>query len=296
MVKVAFSTIACPTWTLDRVVDAAERWGFQGVELRTFGPADTRLACEPGLTGGGKVRSLFARAGVQIAGVATGVAFDAPVFPPVMGWAITDTDKAVVQAKRCIEIAHEVGAPFVRVFGFERRSNERWASFRNRVATRLRLAVDAVRNLNTAIVVENGGSFARAELLAELLDQVNLPICRACYNLPAGLAAGDDPAKAVAALGYRLSMARVKDLDAHGRPVPLGEGVQPVREFVGAVAKSPAQWLVYEWDRLWMPDLADAQDVLPGAAETLVRMVARARGLPGASAAGAASPVRTPAA
>jgi sugar phosphate isomerase/epimerase len=282
MVKVAFSTIACPNWTLDRVADAAERWGYQGVELRTFGPADTRLACEPGLTGGEKVRTMFRRAGVAVAGVATGVHFDAPVFPPVMGWAITDTDKSVVQAKRCVEIAHDIGAPFVRVFGFERRSNERWSSFMQRVGARLRLAVDSARHMDTTIVVENGGSFAKAELLAELLDRVNLPICRACYNLAAGLAAGDDPIKAVSMLGYRLSMARVKDLDSHGKPVPLGEGVQPIREFAAAVARMPsAQWLVYEWDKLWMPELAEPEDVLPMAAEGLIRTVARARGLPG---------------
>jgi sugar phosphate isomerase/epimerase len=285
MVKVAFSTIACPTWTLDRVADAAERWGYQGVELRTFGPADTRLACEPALTGREKVRSMFARAGVAIAGVATGARFDAPVFPPVMGWAITDTDKSVVQAKRCVEIAHDIGAPHVRVFGFERQNNERWSSFIHRVATRLRLVVDSARHMDTTIVVENAGSFATAERLTELLDRVNLPICRACYNLVNGLQAGDDPMKAVSSLGYRLAMARVKDLDSHGMPVPLGEGVQPVREFVAAVAKVPtAQWLVYEWDRLWIPDIAPAEDVLPGAAEMLIRAVARAQNLPGSHA------------
>lgn len=286
MVKVAFSTIACPTWTLDRVADAAERWGYQGVELRTFGPADTRLACEPGLTGGDKVRRLFHRAGVSIAGVGTGVRFDATIFPPVMGWAITDTDKSVVQAKRCIEIAHDVGAPFVRVFGFERQSNERWTSFIHRVATRVRLTVDAARNMDTTVVVENGGSFAKAERLAELLDRVNLPICRACYSMTSGQAAGDDPIAAIRTLGYRLATARVKDLDAHGTPVALGEGVQPVKEFVAAVARSTsAQWLVYEWDKLWLPELPDAGDVLPGAAEYLIRAVARAKGLPGADAA-----------
>jgi len=282
MVKVAFSTIACPTWTLDRVAHAAERWGFQGVELRTFGPADTRLACEPALTGREKIRSMFDRARVAIAGVGTGVRFDAPVFPPVMGWAISDTDKSVTQAKRCVEIAHDIGAPYVRVFGFERQSNERWTAFIHRVASRLRLAVDSARNMDTTIVVENAGSFAKAERLVELLDRVNQPICRACYNLAAGLAAGDEPGKAVATLGYRLATARVKDLDAHGRPVPLGEGVQPIREFVDALTKAPgAQWLVYEWDKLWMPDLADADDVLPMAAEGLIRTVARARNLPG---------------
>src|SRR5713226_7256797 len=33
-VKLAFSTLACPAWSLDQVVEAAVEYGYQGVELR----------------------------------------------------------------------------------------------------------------------------------------------------------------------------------------------------------------------------------------------------------------------
>lgn len=283
MVKVAFSTVACPDWTLDRVAAAASRWGFQGVELRTFGWAGTRLACEPALTSGAKVRRMFGEAGVEIAGVGTGVRFDEPVFPPVIGHAISDTNKSVVAAKRTIEIAHAIGAPYVRVFGFEPGRREKFARFQQRVAGRIALAADAARNMDVTVVVENAGIFAGAQALKDLLDEIEASHSsirvRACYNLANAVKAGDDLAQGIDILGSKLVTARVKDLNASGMPVPLGAGTLPVREFVRAVAHSrSARWLVFEWDKLWLPELSGADEVMPGAASSFVRMVAEARG------------------
>ena len=190
------------------MASAAARWGFQGVELRTFGWADTRLACEPAMTAGEKVRRLFGEVGVEIAGIGTGVRFDDPVFPPVIGHVITDTLKSVTAAKRTIEIAHEVGAPFVRVFGFEPRTREKFSRFQQRVAARIALAADAARNMDVTLVVENAGAFASAESLKGLLDEVEASHSsirvRACYNLANAAKAGDDLARGVDTLGAKL--------------------------------------------------------------------------------------------
>ena len=90
MIRTAFSTTACPDWTLDRVARAAADWGYAGVELRSLGGGGTELACEPALTDPEKTRAMFAGAGVSIASIATGVRFDEAVFPPVVGHILLD--------------------------------------------------------------------------------------------------------------------------------------------------------------------------------------------------------------
>src|SRR5688572_18579331 len=95
MFKTAFSTVACPEWTLARVASAAAEYGYSGVELRTFGSGSTQFACDPALTAPEKVRSLFGAAGTEIASLATSVAFDEPVRPPVLGRAIGDYERTV---------------------------------------------------------------------------------------------------------------------------------------------------------------------------------------------------------
>ena len=32
--KLSFSTLGCPEWSFDKVLDEAERLGFQGIEIR----------------------------------------------------------------------------------------------------------------------------------------------------------------------------------------------------------------------------------------------------------------------
>ena len=50
MIRLAFSTLGCPSWPLARILDAAGRLGYDGVELR-FVEGDDALWARPELTG-----------------------------------------------------------------------------------------------------------------------------------------------------------------------------------------------------------------------------------------------------
>lgn len=88
--KPAFSTIACPDWTLDRIVPLARELGYAGIELRSFGQtgggqSGSDLACEPCYTSARKLRELFETEGVEPACIATSIRYDHVVFPPSSG-------------------------------------------------------------------------------------------------------------------------------------------------------------------------------------------------------------------
>lgn len=273
MLRIAYSTVACPEWTLERVAAAAAEYGFSGVELRSEGRGGTRFACEPGLTGGPKVRAIFHAEGVDIAGLASGVRFDAQVFPPVIGNVLPSRDASVREGKEMVALASEVGARYLRVYGFETQGRERHASAMKRICGRLAQVVDHARNRDVEVMIENGGSFPSVDDLVEMIERVNHPLLAALYDIGSGVQAGDDPARACAALGARLRAARVRDLRGD-HPCMLGDGDLPVQAFVEAVSKTAAAWssdpwLVFTWDRAWLTDLAPAERVLPEAARRL---------------------------
>src|SRR5690606_1814955 len=118
MIKPAFSTVACPDWTLERVFRTAAEYGYEGVELRTFGFGSTCVACDPARTATEKIQALSEETGVRIATLATGISFEAPIRPPVIGRVISDTERPQREAKRMVDLAVAINAPFVRVFGF----------------------------------------------------------------------------------------------------------------------------------------------------------------------------------
>ncbi|HVZ95052.1 MAG TPA: sugar phosphate isomerase/epimerase [Phycisphaerales bacterium] len=269
MLRLAFSTVATPDWTLPRVVEAAAQYGYDGVELRSMGRGGAELACEPALTDGAKVRRLFADAGLTPSGVASGCTFDAPVNPPVMGELLKPHEKIIANAKQYIDIAHEIGASYARVYAFKIPNGERRHRTLTRIARRLAAVCTHARHRNVSVVIENGGDFSSASDLAEIINVVGSPYLMALYDLEAGMAVGDQPRDAVRLLGRKLIAARIKD-SLHGRPCALGKGSLPCRELIRAMREANSSaWLVYTWDRAWLSHLAPSEEMLPHAARQL---------------------------
>lgn len=266
MFKTAFSTVACPDWTLEQVCRSGAEWGYDGVELRTFGPASRGFASDPALMSSEKARRLLAQSGLEPAVVASSVGFAEPIRPLLLGRVISDTERSVREAKAAIDIAASIECPLVRVFGFEFPASESRRSGIRRVTERLLLAADAARHTGVKLVVENGGSFSSAEDLAELLDGVRNELVGAAYSIAVGSLAGDEPDEAVRLLGERLWVYKLKDRDRNKQPCPIGQGGIPCRAAVGALASAGFKgWVVVEWDRAWIPGLSEAELVLPEA-------------------------------
>lgn len=265
----AFSTVCCPEWTLPTVFERAAQAGFGAVELRTFGDESRAFACEPAHTAPEKIRAWSAKWGVRVACLATSCRFDEPIFPPVVGNAISDTERTVRQAQRAVTLAATIECPLVRVFGFELTTSERVAAGEARVIERLAAVCDHAHRTGVSVVLENGGTWATGAALRGLIDRVGSPLLGACLNMAVSGAAGETPAAAAEALGTRLMAVRVKDLSA-GRPVELGAGEVPVSAALTHLRSAGfAGPVIFEWDRAWMPELAPADAVLPGAARWL---------------------------
>ena len=260
--KFALSTVACPDWTLSQVADAAQTLGVQGVELRTYGYGSSASACEPALTAPAKVQSILRAGGAAPAILATSCRFDDVVFPPVIGWAITDVNRTAREGKAMVELAADLACPLVRVFGFEFPARESRRSALDRIVARLAQVADAGRARGVRIAVENGGSFASASQLAELLDTLDHPSAGAFYNVATASAAGDHPAHGINALADRLLAVKVKDF-AHGVPVALGRGSDSSATALNELRTQRfAGWVSYELDRSLLPANADPMPIL----------------------------------
>lgn len=269
MLKPAFSTVACPEWTLTQVAERALALGFEAVELRTFGDDSRRFACDPALTSEEKTRAIFRERGVETLSLATGVRFDEPIWPPVLGVFGAAAERSVREGKRAIDLAVGIECPLVRVFGFEYPARERRKVALKRITDRLRMVVDHADKSGVRIAIENGGSFSTAPELLEIIEGIDHPLLGASYSQATGVQSGEDPADAVRLLGDRLWIARIKDAK-DGTPVALGEGDLVCQDFVRNLTGSGFDGpLVFEWDRAWVPGLGAAEEALAHASRTM---------------------------
>lgn len=267
--KLAFSTVACPEWTLEQVATFGSSSEFDGVELRTFGHGSTSLACDPAHTAHSKLRDLFSRAGVSPCSLATGCRFDEPIFPPVIGRVITDTDRSVREAKSFIHMAAALDVPFVRVFGFEFRQGDSPKLAERRVVERLAMVVDAARNTGVKVVLENGGSFPTAADVRRVVSEIDHPLLGVSYSPAAARGTGESAIDALDVLADRVWMVKLKDVRG-GKACPLGTGELGCEALVRHLAsRNFTGWVVVEWDRLWSPELSEPGSILADAAARL---------------------------
>ncbi len=251
--KPAFSTVACPTWTLDEVARRASEWGYLGVDLRTFGSGSSMLACDPVLTAAEKVRAMFGAGGVEPMCLSTSIRYDDPISPPVLGRTfLFDQESSVRESKSVIDAAVTLECPFVRVFGFEIIGQEKRVSAIARIAERLSKALDYARSSGVSLVLENGGSFRTAAEMMEIIDELDHPLLAAAYSLPIAAAAGESIGNGVNVLGERLVIAKVKDM-SRGVPCLLGQGDLHAQDSIRALAAAGFKgWIVYEHDAAWL--------------------------------------------
>jgi sugar phosphate isomerase/epimerase len=249
--RLAFSTLACPAWSLERVVEAAARFGYEGVELRLL-DGET---IEPGLdvAARGRVRSVLRDAGLPVVALDTSVR-------------LADAARAADDLRSCLELAAGWGAPMVRVFGGEGSAGAGAAA----AADVLDSAASDAERLGVAIAVETHDRLSSAADVAALLARVGSPAVGAVWDLLHTHRAGEAPEAVAASLGRRLLHVHVKD--GKRRPgdgaawdlVLLGHGEVPLARCLRALRDLRYRgWLSVEWEKRWHPEIEEPEVALP---------------------------------
>ncbi len=269
--KIAFSTLACPDWTLGAAAQRAAALGYLGVEMRSFLSPKERMPSDPMSMDPARVDSVFDDAGVTPVCLATGVRYDRVIEPPLIGRIFVNEEAGVGDTKRFVDLADRAGIRFVRVYPGRLRASEPTTWSTRRITERLKLAAQTCRNTDVRLLVENEGSFAQADRLAGLIGAVDSQWLGASYNILSAINAGGCPIRGVRALGDRLRIVRVCDIDEDGNPVPLGRGRFPLGRLIETLGEMGYDgWIVYEYPKLWTPGAdADSEAVLRHAADAL---------------------------
>lgn len=260
MLKFAFSNVACPDWTLDKVVEQAAAWGYDGVELRTFGPDGGGLASDPAQQEPDHIRKVFEQAGLEPVCVSTSAALHHSEQSAAFRARQTSLD--------AIRLAAAIGCRRIRLFGNEAVPGQNRQMVLQQVASATAHLLETASENGVEVLFENAGSFNRAKEWWWLLNLVNHPLVGMCWNVANAAAAGESSGVSVPCLNSRIHLAKVKDTSVGEGSgfMPLGEGTVGIESFIKRLRGIGFDGAVsVEWDRLWFPALADAENVLPDA-------------------------------
>jgi sugar phosphate isomerase/epimerase len=184
--KFALSTLAPPTWEL------AEEHGFDGVDLAGL-PADVPDA-----------RAALEAANIEIACIAS--ALEMPRSRPARV-------AATNELRELIDAAADLRCPRVRIPGAHVRPGHSAGSVAVEMGQWLLPVADYASERGVTILVQNARSFRKSRDLWTLLDSASHPNVAACWDLSAGIAAGESPFVSVPTLNSRIQYAVVGAAD-----------------------------------------------------------------------------------
>ncbi len=264
MIRLCFSTLGCPSWSLTRILDAAGRMGYDGIELR-FVEGDDALWARPDLSGAGlaETRRRLSDAGLAIPCVDTRSFFHHR--DP------RARQLAIDEACRSAELAGALGAEGIRVFGDRVQPGADLASTRAWIAASLAALRDRLRGSGVSVWLETHGDFSTAAAARGLLEQAGEDGLGLVWD-PANAfsESGEAPVSAGGALGRLVRHVHLKDVR---RPADAGEPWVPALpdrgDFPAARVLSWLKrtgydrWVSFEWEKRWHPEIEEAELALP---------------------------------
>lgn len=252
---ISFSTLGCPSWSWDKILSFAQQHSFAAIELRMLlGNVDLPTCPEFSPSRIDESRSQLAAHGLSVSCVDTSAYLNEP--DP------KEHASQLADARRFIDLASELGSPYIRVTGNEISGSMNESI--SRIARSLHQLGDYSGPKQVTVLIESHGDFVKAELLLEILTRADSPHVGVLWDTHNSYVVGqEDPAITVASLGKNIRHTHFKDSVGRGDQhhyVLTGRGEVPIKRVVQLlVDMGYPGYYSFEWEKAWHPDIADPE-------------------------------------
>ena len=255
----AFSTLACPDWEWKKILEFAEANHFAAIELRgLMGSLDLPSRPEFATDRLSQTKQELASRGLKIACVSSSSAMHES--------APDAREKSLADARRFIDLAAGLNAPYVRVFGNEIKGPKEEVIAR--VAAGMRTLADYAGPRGVTVIIESHGDFTDSPTLKDVLTRADSPHAALLWDAHHTFASShEEPEHTVRELGKWIRHTHLKDSVVDGKDrkyVLTGKGDVPIERQVQALRKINYEgYYCFEWEKVWHPELLDASIAIP---------------------------------
>ncbi|MBA3847546.1 MAG: sugar phosphate isomerase/epimerase [Planctomycetes bacterium] len=259
--KLSFSTLGCPDWSLEQIADNARTLGFDGVELRTHADGN-HLSPDASPAEVARVAALFAARGAKIVSIKGYSTFAH----------VDDAKVAENQAllRKLVAIARGVGAKFVRTFAGQIPAGADHAAMTQRVADAIRpVAVEAAAQ-GVRIALEIHDDWCAGAAVMGLVQRIACPAgFGIVYDIHNAFHAKREPWQTTyATIKDHIAYCHLKDGydagDGKVHYVMLGAGDLPLNAILARFAADNfASYFSFEWEKKWHPEIESPERAFP---------------------------------
>ena len=274
---IAVSTLGCPKWDWPTILKNTSQWGFAALELRGIQDEMDLPKC-PEFSGTrlpGTMRDLSG-AGLTVSDLGASAQMHEP--DPVK------RAKHMDEARRFIDLAHQMRVPYVRVFPNQFIPGEDHQVTIARIADGLHQLGEYAGPAGVTVIVESHGEFRRPQELLPILEGAKSKYVAFLWDAHHTCVEGEKPADTYRELGKYTRHTHLKDsVPIPGKPkedrhyVLTGTGDIPVKETVRVLATNDYKgYYCFEWEKRWHPDIDEPEVAFPHYAKTMRQYLAEA--------------------
>jgi sugar phosphate isomerase/epimerase len=257
--RLAYSTLACPRWTVEEAVAAAVHYGYDAIEWRMADGAiiepDTPVSVRR------RLREVSAVNGIAIACLDSSCR--------VVQASPKERTAVIEVAKRMIDMAAELGTPLLRVFGGPLPGGATHSMLLAPTAEVLHTIGTYAATRNITAVLETHDAWCTSVDVLKLIQAAASPTVQVLWDINHTFRAGEAPTQSVAILRSAIAHVHVKDgRSSSSSPGTwelclLNEGTVPLHEGCSALRQSGYDgYLTLEWEKQWHPEIAEPEIAL----------------------------------
>lgn len=244
--KISCSTLGSPLWTLQQMADYADVFGLDGIEIRGF---DQQISVNFTPEQRAETKKLFDDKQIEIPCLTAYTRFD--------GATQEDRDANIVQLKKMIHLAADIGAASVRTYGGE---------LQGTIDGFLAVA-DIAEARNVKVLLETHDSLCMGEQVIKIFEKVHSPAFGVIWDVMNTMYFTDEKMEDTwNILKDRIHHIHIKDWinligdDPAYRLVLLGSGALPIEKLLNMLqADGYQKYLSFEWEKAWHAELEEPE-------------------------------------
>jgi sugar phosphate isomerase/epimerase len=259
--KLSFSTLGCPDWSFDKIIDFAKDNNYKGIEVRG-------ILREMDLTKVPEFSSSEAITATMKKMKDRGLVFVDLGSSCALHFAKgEERNKNLDEGKRFINLASQLNCPYIRVFPNQLpKDRDRQES--------LYLIIDGLRELGkyatgtgVTVLLESHGELIYKKDLMTVMEGADMPNVGLVWDVcNMWIATKEPPDEVYTLLNPYIRHTHIKDLkiiDGKEKYVLLGTGIVPIFQTIDLLYKNKYPgYYSFEWEKLWHPEILEPQIAL----------------------------------